>query len=65
MFHLEAQDNQTRFEVAQFFREHLRQVYADRSLEEWLQAWAVQDKQFNRAFLYILSTILAIQNKIS
>lgn len=34
---IETKDNQSRFDVAQTYREHLKQVYADRGLEEWLQ----------------------------
>lgn len=35
---IKAKDNQSRYEVVRDFRAHLQQVYADRSLEEWLQA---------------------------
>ena len=41
---VDPKDNQSRFEVAQRYREHLKQVSSDRSLEEWLQAivlWVV------------------------
>ena len=35
---IKAKDNQSRYEIVRDFRAHLQQVYADRSLEEWLQA---------------------------
>lgn len=54
---IKAKDNQSRYEVVRDFRAHLQQVYADRSLEEWLQARLnIFTMQCNNIWLSMRST---------
>ena len=48
----EARDLQSRFEIAKCYRQHVEQVGADRSVEDWMQAllWVSHILKFSSVF---------------